>query len=97
MARRVGSRLRRIALLGLVFHALMVAAAPFEHHDLVCHLKTPQHCSSCTGSPVGSNSPTAPTAAALRLADAGRAVTRHVLGESAVLITRTTGRSPPAA
>ena len=93
----VSSRLRRIALLGVVLHALVVGAAPFEHHDLVCHLKTPQHCSSCTNSPVGSSSQSAPSLGASHLPDVGGAVADHVAPESAILTTRTTGRSPPAA
>src|SRR5436190_78571 len=55
MARGLDRRFRRFALLGVVLHTLFVAAAPFEHHDLICHLKTPQHCTACTSSPVGSS------------------------------------------
>ena len=51
MAQGLDRRIRRFALLGVVLHTLFVAAAPFEHHDLICHLKTPQHCTSCTSSP----------------------------------------------
>jgi len=73
MARGLNRRIRRFALFGVVLHALLVAAAPFEHHDLICHLKTPQHCTSCTSSPVGSSAETHATPGAALLRDAGSA------------------------
>jgi hypothetical protein len=92
---RVRLSLRRLTLLGIVLHAAVLAAAPFEHHDLVCHLKTPQHCSSCTLSPVGSGSVAEPAPAAGHLVEAGSAVSRQATQESAVFAPRTVGRSPP--
>jgi hypothetical protein len=97
MSRQAGSPLRRIAWLGLVFHTLLVTAAPFEHHDLICHIKTPQHCSSCTSSPVGSSAQAQPADAAQPLADAGSAIIVHPVSESPLLTARSGGRSPPAA
>ena len=96
MFRGLDRRIRRIALLGLVLHALFVAAAPFEHHDLICHLKTPQHCTSCTSSPLGSSTeaPTTPGAATLR--DAGSLAAFDPISESALLAVSNSGRSPPA-
>ena len=93
---RVRLSLRRLTLLGVVLHAAVLAAAPFEHHDLVCHLKTPQHCSSCTSSPVGAGSVTAPAPADGHLVEAGSAVSLEATPESAVFAPRTVGRSPPA-
>ena len=90
-----GLRLRRLALLGVVLHALFLAAADFEHHDLACHLKTPLHCTSCALSPVGSDPHTPAAPGACRLADAGRLVALDHDSASAVLSVRTTGRSPP--
>jgi hypothetical protein len=46
MLLREGPRLRRLALLGVLLHSLFLATAGFEHHDFVCHFKTPQHCAS---------------------------------------------------
>ncbi len=92
---RLRLRLKRFALLGLMLHAAVLTAAPFEHHDLVCHLKTPQHCSSCTSSPVGSSDSTQPPAAASHLAAVGSAVALQAAFESAVLTPRRAGRSPP--
>jgi hypothetical protein len=95
MAGTVGQRLRRIAMLGVVLHTLFLAAAPFEHHDLICHLKTPQHCTSCTSSPVASSSHAHASVGASQLADAGDAITVHAVSESTLLTSSTTGRSPP--
>ena len=89
-------RIRRFALLGGVLHALFVTAAPFEHHDLICHLKTPQHCTSCTSSPVGSSTDTPPTPGAAMLRDAGSAAAFDLISESALLAVHNSGRSPPA-
>jgi hypothetical protein len=89
-------RIRRFALLGVVLHALFVTAAPFEHHDLIYHLKTPQHCTSCTSSPVGSSAETPTTPGAATLSDAGSAAAFDPISESALLAVSNSGRSPPA-
>ena len=96
MAQGLDHRLQRFALLGVVLHTLLVAAAPFEHHDLICHLKTPQHCTSCTLSPVGSNAATSTTPGAATLRDAGSAAAFDPISESALLAVSNSGRSPPA-
>jgi hypothetical protein len=96
MAGRSGDRrYRLLALAGLVLYAIFLVAAPFEHHDLACHLKTPQHCTSCTSSQLGSDpgAPLVPPAS--QLVDAGSAVSVHLLGEGTLLAARSTGRSPP--
>ena len=77
-------------------YALVLILAPFEHHDIACHLKTPQHCTSCSSSIVGSD-PSAPASVgACSLSDAGRAVGDQLLAEDILLPVRSTGRSPPA-
>ena len=74
MIRGGSSRLsRRLALVGTVLYALFVIASPFEHHDLQCELKTPQHCTSCTSTQLGSDTQVALTPGAAQLDDAGRA------------------------
>jgi hypothetical protein len=84
-------------MLGVLLHAWVLGAADFEHHDLVCHLKTPQHCTSCALSPIGSEPRTAAAPGGCCLADAGRAQTHDVAAESALLSVPTSGRSPPRA
>jgi hypothetical protein len=86
---------RRLVLAALAVFAAVLVLAPFEHHDLACHLKTPQHCSSCSSSQLGSDVAPLGTPGASRLVDAGAARSFDVLAEGALLPVRTTGRSPP--
>lgn len=49
---RSGSAGRRGTLTSLValtlgLYVALLAAAPLEHHDLACHLKSPTHCTTC--------------------------------------------------
>jgi len=85
----------RWALVGMAIYALFLVASPFEHHDLSCELKTPQHCTSCTSSQLGSDTHVALAPGAAQLADAGRAASFVVLDEGTLLVVRSTGRSPP--
>jgi hypothetical protein len=88
-------RLRRAALAGVILHALVLLAAPYEHHDLVCHLKTPQHCSSCVSSQPGPDSrlPRPPGAAALEAA--GWVHAPELVAAGALLAVPDASRSPP--
>jgi hypothetical protein len=90
-------RLRRLSLAGVVVHALFLFAAPFQHHDLICHLKTPQHCTSCTASPAARRTDAPTAVGACILAEAGRPVSVEVSSDSALLVDRRAGRSPPTA
>ena len=97
MVRSGGIRLsRRLAIVGVAFYALFVIASPFEHHDLSCELKTPQHCTSCSSTQLGSDTQVILAPGAAQLADAGRASAFVLLNEGTPLVVRTTGRSPPA-
>jgi len=82
--------------LGAVLYAAFLLTAPFEHHDLLCHIKTPQHCTSCSSSLLGSD-PHAPGVLPVQLSDAGRAMARLTLAQSVLFVVRSPGRSPPAA
>jgi hypothetical protein len=82
-------------LAGAVVYALLLMANPVLHDDLVCHLKSPTHCSACTASPSASRvegtGPILPV-----LADAGLVepcAPSVVLAPSAPTLP---GRSPPA-
>ena len=90
-----GERLSRLALLGAVLHTLFLATVDFEHHDLLCHFKTPQHCTSCALSPPGSEPRTMAPPGACCLTDAGRIVALHIASDSVLLPVRTRDRSPP--
>jgi hypothetical protein len=88
--------LRRGTVFSLALYLVVLLGAPFEHHDLACHLKTPQHCTSCVASPAGAASPAPVTFGASPLAEVGRALVS--LPDAAVgePIGPTAGRSPPA-
>ena len=97
MTRRGSGRLsRRLALVGMAIYAVFLVASPFEHHDLSCELKTPQHCASCTSTQLGSDPQTLLDPGVWHLADAGRAGTFVLLRQGTRLVVRSTGRSPPA-
>jgi hypothetical protein len=82
-------------MVAAALYCLVVLAASFEHHDLLCHLQNPQHCTACTASQPGCDPQTLTTPRTSRLADAGRAIATQVLAQGALLPVRSTGRSPP--
>jgi len=81
--------------IGAAVYALVVIASSFQHHDLVCHLKSPQHCAACVATPLGSDPRTASVSATCRLADAGSADVVQPTLHRVLLTVRSTGRSPP--
>jgi len=86
---------RVLTLAGVALYAFVLVVSPFEHHDLICHLKTPQHCTSCASSQLGSDPHTLQSPDPSHLKDAGSAATLDLTIEGALLAVRTTGRSPP--
>ena len=95
-SKTVDRRWRSAAFVGAALYAIFLLTAPFEHHDLLCHIKTPQHCTSCASSLLGSD-PHAPAVFTLQLSDAGRAMARYTLPESLLFAVQSSGRSPPVA
>lgn len=90
-------RLRWLAWAGVALYAIFLCAAPFEHHDLACELKTPQHCTACTSSVLSSSPDTPALPGESNLLDAGSAVILDARAESLLFDVRTPGRSPPPA
>jgi hypothetical protein len=88
--------LRRLKILSVGLHLLFVISAPFGHHDLVCHLKQPLHCTSCVASPLSSSPKAVHVVGAWTLTEAGRAIETLPSHKGIVLAVRSTGRSPPA-
>jgi hypothetical protein len=82
--------------LGVILYAAVLVIAPFEHHDLDCHLRNPRHCTACTSNQLGTDPASLETPRFLPLVDAGRAVSFHSLAEGVLLAVDSTGRSPPA-
>jgi hypothetical protein len=89
-------RLRLVSVC-LALYALFLAASPFEHHDLLCELKTPLHCTACTSNIVGSDPARLVVVARTPLTDVGQAVPVQVDIQGVLLPVRSTGRSPPIA
>ena len=88
-------RWRVLTRLGAVIYVVFLVAAPFDHHDLICHLKNPRHCTSCTASQLGSDPQPPAVPRASHLPEAGRAIAVHLIADDALLPFRSKGRSPP--
>jgi hypothetical protein len=88
-------RWRSLAFVGGALYAFFLITASFEHHDIACHIRTPQHCTSCNSSLVGSDPQTPAIVGAWHLADAGRAIAFQAIVDDVLLPVRSTGRSPP--
>jgi hypothetical protein len=86
---------RALRAIAAVLYCLVIVAAAFEHHDFLCHLQNPQHCTACTASQLGCDPQTLAPPRSSDLTDAGRTVTVHLTVEGALLPVRSTGRSPP--
>ena len=73
-----------------------LAAMPFAHHDLVCHLKSNTHCSTCHVGTSTDPGGTQPVLAAADYADAGRPVDTSADGAVSCVLSSSAGRAPPA-
>ena len=85
------------AVVGVAIYALFLVTTPFEHHDLVCHFKTPTHCTACTSSLVSADPHTPAVVGAADLPYAGGAFAVEIVADGFLLTVRSTGRAPPAA
>jgi hypothetical protein len=88
-------RRRRLALVWLAVYAIFLAASPFEHHDLLCELKTPRHCTACTSSVVGSDPARSAMVGSWTLTDLGLAFATDFTTHGISVPVRSPGRSPP--
>ena len=81
----------------LAAYLAAVAAMPFAHHDLVCHLKSSTHCATCHVGTSTDPGGTPPSLMPADLADAGLAA--HGTSSAAVscALSPSAGRAPPAA
>jgi hypothetical protein len=85
------------ALKALVaLYVLALAAMPFAHHDLVCHLKSSTHCTTCHVGTSTDPSSAKPVVDAAVLADAGRTDEAHCTAVSSPALLPSAGRSPPS-
>ena len=95
-ARTRERRWRLLTFVGGTLYALFLVIAPFEHHDVACHFKTPQHCTSCSFSLVGADPDAPAIVGAFHLSDAGSVVGVQLIVDAVLLAASSTGRSPPA-
>jgi hypothetical protein len=89
---RLGARLKAVLAVYVVAAALM----PLSHHDLVCHIKSATHCTTCT---VGSSAEAASDPALLArfwLLDAGASLLDPSSAPDAAPLLKLSGRAPPA-
>jgi hypothetical protein len=93
---RLVTRRHTLTLVGVAMYVVFLVTAPFEHHDLACHLKNPLHCTSCTSSVLGADPADPVVAGAVRLADVGAAIALQATSDGDLLTVRSSGRSPPA-
>ena len=90
-----GTRLALGLKLFLALYVLAAAALPLGHHDVVCHAKTPTHCTTCvasSGAVVGYSD----TLAGLGLNDLGLAPSGASQAVSAQVSLSRAGRAPPS-
>jgi len=79
----------------LAAYFVALAAMPFAHHDLVCHLKSSTHCSTCHVGTSADAGGAKPTVASVDLADAGSADQRASRAAPSCVISPSAGRAPP--
>ena len=73
-----------------------LAALPFAHHDLACHLKSSTHCTVCHVGTGADDTRVQPGLGQADLADAGQASEAYVsLAASGVLLRLPAVRRPP--
>ena len=80
----------------LALYVMAAALLPFGHHDLVCHIKSTTHCTTCT---VGSSAEAAADPAVLArfwLIDVGVAALDAVSQPDSVPRVPASGRAPPS-
>ena len=95
----VSSRPRLGVILKFVVAAYIaaLAALPFAHHDLACHLKSSTHCTVCHVGTSADDTSVRPALGLADLADAGRAGEAHASLAASCVLLPSSGRSPPTA
>jgi hypothetical protein len=75
---------------------LALSALPFGHHDLVCHLKSSTHCTTCLVGTSADDASAQPAILTVVLADAGRTDDSARSIPVSCVLDSSCGRSPPA-
>lgn len=77
-------------------YLVAVAAMPFAHHDIVCHIKSSTHCGTCHVGTSGDQSSVRPSMARVELTDAGHAHHQPLAHAGDGALSLSAGRAPPA-
>jgi cytochrome c2 len=77
-------------------YVLALAAMPFAHHDLACHLKSNTHCATCHVGTSADAGGADPALSAIVLVEAGRAEEPSYSLVVASAVLPSAGRSPPS-
>jgi hypothetical protein len=90
---RLELRLRAV----LAVYVLAAALLPLAHHDIVCHLKSSTHCTTCVVGSSGEASADSAVLARFRLNDVGAATAESAVPTHSATLRISSGRAPPAA
>ena len=93
--RRVSPLTLRLKIV-LAIYVLGAALMPLGHHDVVCHLKSATHCTTCV---IGSSAEAATGASGLSrfwLNDTGFAISERQDAPLSASLCISSGRAPPA-
>ena len=85
------------AKLLLAAYVLAAALLPLAHHDVLCHLKSTTHCTTCVVASSGETTGWALGFDSMSLPEAGRALMLSTASFDSALVRVGSGRSPPQA
>jgi hypothetical protein len=85
--------LRKALLAVYVFAAVCL---PLGHHDVICHLKSPTHCTTCAVASSGETPADTRPLDNFSLPDAGQATLASAERRHAEPLRASSGRSPPS-
>jgi hypothetical protein len=79
----------------LTIYIVGAALLPLSHHDVICHVKSPTHCTTCLTSVSGEATPHTASFDVWALADAGCATMSERGALRSAHLSSPTGRAPP--
>lgn len=88
---------RRVLETLVAVYIVALAAMPFAHHDLACHLKSSTHCATCHIGTSADPDTAQPALSPADLNDAGQPARSTDATSSPVELSPSAGRAPPAA
>jgi hypothetical protein len=79
----------------LAVYVLASALLPLAHHDVLCHLKSSTHCTTCVVASTGETAGWAAGLDGVGMRDAGRAFLLSADRRPSAPLRASSGRSPP--